>query len=69
MNYKNQMTPGTNFKVTFTKSNGADRTIIGSVNESGKHNSGKSNLVTVVEHGTNEYKTINTSTIKSFQLI
>ena len=59
MNYKNQMTPGTNFKVTFTKSNGADRTIIGSVNESGKHNSGKSNLVTVVEHGTNEYKTIN----------
>jgi hypothetical protein len=69
MNYKNQMTPGTNFKVTFTKSNGEDRTIIGSVNESGKHNSGKSNLVTVVEHGTNDYKTINTSTIKSFQLI
>ena len=69
MNYKTQMTPGTKFQVTFTKANGEDRMIVGSVNESGKHNSGKSNLVTVVEHGTNEYKTINTSTIKSFQLI
>ena len=69
MNYKTQMTPGTKFQVTFTKANGEDRMIVGSVNESGKHNSGKSNLVTVVEHGTNEYKTINTSTIKSCQLI
>ena len=69
MNYKTQMTPGTNFKVTFTKSNGADRTIIGSVNESGKHNSGKPNLVTVLENKTGEYRTVNTSTIKSFQLI
>lgn len=69
MNYKTQMTPGTNFKTTFTKSNGEDRTIIGHVNESGKHNSGKSNLVTVVENKTGEYRVVNTKTIKSFQLI
>lgn len=69
MNYKTQMTPGTNFKTTFTKANGADRTIIGHVNESGKHNSGKSNLVTVVENKTGEYRVVNTNTIKSFQLI
>ena len=69
MNYKTQMTPGTKFQVTFTKANGEDRMIVGSVNESGKHNSGKSNLVTVLENKTGEYRTVNTSTIKSFQLI
>ena len=69
MNYKTQMTPGTKFQVTFTKANGEDRVIVGSVNESGKHNSGKPNLVTVVENGTGEYRTVNTHTIKSFQLI
>ena len=69
MNYKTQMTPGTKFQVTFTKANGEDRMIVGTVNESGKHNSGKSNLVTVVENKTGEYRVVNTKTIKSFQLI
>jgi hypothetical protein len=69
MSYKNQMTPGINFKVTFTKSNGEDRTIVGHVNESGKHNSGKDNLVSVVENSTNEYRVVNMNTIKSFQLV
>ena len=69
MNYKTQMTPGTKFQVTFTKANGEDRMIVGSVNESGKHNSGKSNLVAVVENKTGEYRVVNTKTIKSFQLI
>jgi hypothetical protein len=72
MNYKTQIleSNGNEFQVTYTKKNGTDRTLKGYI-ESGytDHNSSKEEYVVVFDTTEQDYRVVNTNTIKSLQFI
>jgi len=72
MNYKTQIlkTNGSEFQVTYTKKDGTERTLTGHIEDGyTEHISGKSEYVVAFDSNEQDYRVINTNTIKSFQLI
>lgn len=69
MNYKNQMIEPT-YQITYTKKNGETRTIKCKVEpDYCEHISGKKEYVVVYDLEKQDYRTVNTNTIKSFNLV
>ncbi len=72
MNYRNTMLEnfGTTFQITYTKQNGTERTIKCKTEKNyTDHNSGKNEYVVVFDLDEQDYRTVNTNTIKSFNMI
>jgi hypothetical protein len=69
MNYKTQMTDPT-YKILFTKKNGEDRLIECTIDKNYcEHISGKEEYVVVYDLKEQDYRTVNTDTIKVFEMI
>ena len=69
MNYKKQMTEPI-YEIVFTKKNGEDRKIKCTVEpDYHEHISGKKEYVVVYDLEKQDYRTVNTNTIKSFKLV
>ena len=69
MNYKTQMTDST-YKILFTKKNGEDRLIECTIDKNYcEHVSGKEEYVVVYDLKEQDYRTVNTDTIKVFEMI
>jgi len=69
MNYKTQMTDPT-YKILFTKKNGVDRLIECTIDKNYcDHISGKEEYVVVYDLKEQDYRTVNTDTIKVFEMI
>ena len=67
--FKKQMT-NREFEITFTKKNGEDRKIKCTVDPNYcEHISGKDEYVVVFDTEEQDYRTVNTSTIKEFKLV
>jgi len=72
MNYKTQIlnTNGNEFQVTYTKKDGTERTLTGHIEDGyTEHISGKKEYVVVFDSNEQDYRVVNTSTIKSFHMI
>ena len=72
MNYKTQIlkTNGNEFQVTYTKKDGTERTLTGNIEDGyTEHISGKKEYVVVFDSNEQDYRVVNTNTIKSFQMI
>jgi hypothetical protein len=69
MNYKTQMTDPT-YKILFTKKNGEDRLIECTIDKNYcEHVSGKEEYVVVYDLKEQDYRTVNTNTIKVFEMV
>jgi hypothetical protein len=72
MNYKNQIlkTNGSEFQVTYTKKDGTTRSLTGHIEDGyTQHASGKDEYVVVFDSNEQDYRTVNTNTVTSFQMI
>ena len=72
MNYKTQIlnTNGNEFQVTYTKKDGTERSIKCQTEKNyTDHNSGKEEYVVVFDIEEQDYRVVNTNTIKSFSTI
>ncbi len=72
MNYKETMLEnfGTKFQITYIKKDGTERTIKCKTEKGHtEHNSGKNEYVVVFDIEEQDYRVVNTNTIKSFQTI
>jgi len=72
MNYKNQIlkTNGSEFQVTYTKKDGTARTLTGHIEDGyTQHASGKDEYVVVFDSNEQDYRTVNTNTVTSIQMI
>ena len=72
MNYKDQIleSNGSEFQVVYTKKDGTDRTLKGHIDYGyTDHSSGKKEYVVVFDTTEQDYRVVNTNTIKSFQFI
>ena len=72
MNYKQMIleSNGAEFKVKYTKKDGSERILTGHIEEGHTdHISGKNEYVVVFDSNEQDYRVVNTNTIKSFQFI
>ena len=72
MNYKTQIlnTNGSEFQVTYTKKDGTARTLTGHIEDGyTQHVSGKDEYVVVFDSNEQDYRTVNTNTVTSIQMI
>ena len=61
---------GAEFQVVYTKKDGTERTLNGYIEDGyTEHISGKDEYVVVFDTNEQEYRVVNTKTVKSFQLI
>ena len=72
MNYKTQIlnTNGSEFQVTYTKKDGTTRSLTGHIEDGyTQHASGKDEYVVVFDSNEQDYRTVNTNTVTSIQMI